>query len=142
MVTQENYHVGTSQLFVFLCCVVLFCLVWVFFGGGMCLFVCGFSSHSRTVHSYGEVTITGEGLQIFIYYHFSNSETLRFSGLKISHDDHIIKPTTGSSISMTFAYQTKTEQYNDQSHFVCVEHGSVVNKTHTSIQKTVLKKSI
>ena len=74
-------------------CVVLFCLVWVFFGGGGG--VCGFSSHSRTVHSYGEVTITGEGLQIFIYYHFSNSETLRFSGLKISHDDHIIKPTTG-----------------------------------------------
>ena len=31
------------------------------------LFVCGFMSHSRTFHSNREVTITGEGLQIFIY---------------------------------------------------------------------------
>ena len=39
MVTQENYHVGTSQLFVFSCCVVLFCLVWgVFLGWDV--FVC------------------------------------------------------------------------------------------------------
>ena len=35
---------------------------------------------------------------------------------------------------MKFAYQTKTKQYND--HLVCVEHGFVVNKTHTSIKKT------
>mgnify|MGYP003691732393 CR=1 FL=1 len=28
-------------------------------------FVWGFSSHSRIFHSYGDVTITGEGLQIF-----------------------------------------------------------------------------
>ena len=28
------------------------------------LFVWGFSSHSRIFHSYGDVTITGEGLQI------------------------------------------------------------------------------
>ena len=34
---------------------------------------------------------------------------------------------------MEFAYQTQTKQYNDQSHLVCVEHGFVVNKTHTSI---------
>ena len=40
---------------------------------------------------------------------------------------------------MKFAYQTQTKQYNDQSHLVCVEHGFVVivNKTHTSIKKTV-----
>ena len=37
---------------------------------------------------------------------------------------------------MKFASQTKTKQYNDQSHFVCVKHGFVVNKTHTSIKKT------
>ena len=27
----------------------------------------GFSSHSRIIHSYGDVTIAGEGLQILIY---------------------------------------------------------------------------
>ena len=32
------------------------------------MFVClGFSSHSRIFHSYGDVTITGEGLQILTY---------------------------------------------------------------------------
>ena len=41
---------------------------------------------------------------------------------------------------MKFAYQTQTKQYNDQSHLVCVEHGFVVNKIHTSIKKTVHKK--
>ena len=30
----------------------------------VCLFVRGFSSHSRNYHSYGDITITGEGLQI------------------------------------------------------------------------------
>ena len=34
---------------------------WIF------LFVWGFSSHSRIFHSCGDVTITGEGLQILIY---------------------------------------------------------------------------
>ena len=32
-----------------------------------CLVVWGLSSHSRIFHSYGDVTITGEGLQIFTY---------------------------------------------------------------------------
>ena len=41
---------------------------------------------------------------------------------------------------MKLAYQTQTKQYNDQSHLVCVEHGFVVNKIHTSITKTVHKK--
>ena len=31
------------------------------------MFVCGLSSHSRIFHSYGDVTITGEGLQILTY---------------------------------------------------------------------------
>ena len=30
-------------------------------------YVCGSSSHSRIFHSYGDVTITGEGLQILTY---------------------------------------------------------------------------
>ena len=43
-----------------------------------------------------------------------------------------LKTTIGSSISMKLAYQTKTKQYNDQSHFsVFVEHGFVVSQTHT-----------
>ena len=42
---------------------------------------------------------------------------------------------------MKFANQTKTKQYNDQSRLVCVEHGYVVNKTHTSIKKTAHKKN-
>ena len=32
-----------------------------------CLFVWSFSSHSRIFHSYGDVTITDEGLQILTY---------------------------------------------------------------------------
>ena len=51
-----------------------------------------------------------------------------------------IKTTIGSSISMKLAYQTQTKQYNDQSHLMCVKHGFVVNKIHTSINKTVHKK--
>ena len=41
---------------------------------------------------------------------------------------------------MKLTYQTQTQQNNDQSHFVCVEHVFVVNKIHTSIKKTVHKK--
>ena len=33
----------------------------------VCLFVCGFSSYSRIFHSYGDVTIAGEWLQIYTY---------------------------------------------------------------------------
>ena len=33
----------------------------------VCLFVRGLSSHSRIFHSYADVTITGEGLQILTY---------------------------------------------------------------------------
>ena len=46
----------------------------------------------------------------------------------------------GSLISMKLAYQTHTKQYNDQSYLVCVEHGFVVNKIHTSIKKTMHNK--
>ena len=51
------------------------------------------------------------------------------SGLKFSHNDHN-KAMIGSSISMKFAYQTQTKQYNDQSHLVCVEHGFSKQNTH------------
>ena len=37
------------------------CLLFV------CLFVWSFSSHSTFFHSYGDVTISGEGQQLFIY---------------------------------------------------------------------------
>ena len=33
----------------------------------LCLFVWGFSSHSRIFHLYGDLTIAGEGLQILTY---------------------------------------------------------------------------
>ena len=33
----------------------------------VCLFVLGFSSHWRIYHSYGDITITAEGLQILTY---------------------------------------------------------------------------
>ena len=56
---------------------------------------------------------------------------------EIFHTTIIIKSTIGFSISIKFAYQTKTKQNNDQPHLMCVEHGFVVNKTHTSIKKTV-----
>ena len=32
-----------------------------------CLFVWGFTPHSRSFHSYGDVTITGEVMQILTY---------------------------------------------------------------------------
>ena len=35
----------------------------------VCLFVCGFSSHSRIVHSFGDVTITGEKLLLIHAHH-------------------------------------------------------------------------
>ena len=54
----------------------------------------------------------------------------------------IIKQTIGSSISMKFAYQTQTKQYNDQSHLVCVKHGFVVKKPHARQLRTLQKKSI
>ena len=41
---------------------------------------------------------------------------------------------------MYYKKYNATVQYNEQSHLVCVEHGFVVNKTHTSIKKTTLKK--
>ena len=33
-----------------------------------CLFVWSFSSHSRIFHSFGDVTIAGEGLQILTFF--------------------------------------------------------------------------
>ena len=36
-------------------------------GAFLYLFVWGFSLHSRIFHSYGDVTITGEGLQVLTY---------------------------------------------------------------------------
>ena len=33
----------------------------------VCMFVWGFSSHSRIFHSYGDITIAAEGLQILSY---------------------------------------------------------------------------
>ena len=65
-------------------------------------------------------------------WHFASAR-----GLKFSHDDH-----NKDNDWMKLAYQTKIKQYNDQSHLVCVENGFVANKTHTSITKTVYKKSI
>ena len=36
----------------------------------VCLFVWGFSSHSRIFHSFGDVTNTGEGLLFYLYWAF------------------------------------------------------------------------
>ena len=41
------------------------CAAWQFLFA--CLFVWGLTSHSRIFHSYGDVTITDEGLQILTY---------------------------------------------------------------------------
>ena len=49
---KPSQHCTIYWLMVFLC---FFCFVW------------GFSSHSRIFHSYGDVTITNEGLQILTY---------------------------------------------------------------------------
>ena len=38
---------------------------------------------------------------------------------------------------MKLAYQTQTKQYMANRILVCVEHGFVVNKIHTSIKLTV-----
>ena len=63
-------------------------------------------------------------------WHFASA-----SGLKFSHDDHNNDNDWIFNIS-----EIKTKQYNDQSYLVCVEHGFIVNKTHTSFKKTVHKK--
>ena len=60
------------------------------------------------------------------------------NGLKFSHDDHNKDNNWIFNIN-EFAYQTQTKQYNDQSHLVSVEHGFVVNKTHTSIKKLIIQ---
>ena len=53
------------SMIIFSSIICLFVCLFVCF---VCLFVClGFSSHSRIFHSYGNVTFTGEGLQILTY---------------------------------------------------------------------------
>ena len=46
----------------------------------ICLFIWGFTSHSRMSHSYGDVMITGEGRQILTY--VRHSWPLSSEGLK------------------------------------------------------------
>ena len=55
-------HVGNSTAYVVGLFVCLFVLLYFF-----CLFVWGFSSHSRIFHSFGDVTIVGGGLQLLTY---------------------------------------------------------------------------
>ena len=46
---------------------MLYTLSKYFFCLFVCMFVWGFASHSRIFHSYGNVTIAGEGLEILTY---------------------------------------------------------------------------
>ena len=54
---------GTYYLYHVTFCV--HCLQWCV--SFVCLFVLSFSSHSGIFHLYGDITITGEGLQILMY---------------------------------------------------------------------------
>ena len=49
----------------------------------VCLFVWGLSSHSKIFHSYWDVTITGEGLQILTY--ARHSWPLSNKGISVTH---------------------------------------------------------
>ena len=51
------------------------------------------------------------------------------SSLKFSHDDHN-KDNDWIFNLHEISISNKNQQFNDQSHLVCVEHGFVVNKTH------------
>ena len=56
---SHNQRLTNTQLAVLIISQMIHLLV--------CLFVCSFSSHSRIFHSFGDVTIAGEGLQILTY---------------------------------------------------------------------------
>ena len=58
---HENKLCSSSTIIMLTCLTLIY--AWE-----VIIFVClGFSSHSRIVHSYGEVTFAGEGLQILTY---------------------------------------------------------------------------
>ena len=67
-------------------------------------------------------------------WHFASASSLKFSHDDYNKDNDWIFNLNEISISNT------NQTINDQSHLVCVEHGFVVNKIHTSINKTVHKK--
>ena len=48
---------------------------------GNILFIWGFSAHLKTFHFYGDVTMTGEGLQILAYLALMAIEQLGFVGV-------------------------------------------------------------
>ena len=72
----------------------------------VCLFVWGLSSHSRLFHSYGDVTIIGEGLQILTYARHSWPVSSKFfivphllwHGVSV-YNDHIRGPVTLTHIA-------------------------------------------
>ena len=51
----------------------------------VCLFVWGFSSHSRIFHSYGDANMTGEGLEILTYVYARDSWPLSSEGYLACH---------------------------------------------------------
>ena len=73
-----------------------------------CLIVCGFTSHSRIFHSYGDVTIIGEMLQIFTYarhlwqWGFFSVLHLMWHNISI-YNGHLRGPVTLTSISKHLA---------------------------------------
>ena len=79
----------------------------------ICLFVCGFKSHSRKFHSYGDVTIIGEELQIMTYsqhlWPLSSEDSLAchtFCVLWASvHNGHLRGPVTLTPIAESLAVE-------------------------------------
>ena len=63
----------------------------------VCLFVWDFTSHLRIFHSYGDVTITGEGLQIltlfWILWSLSSEGSLACHGASV-YNGHLRGPVT------------------------------------------------
>ena len=65
-------------------------------------------------------------------------DTTSASGLKFSHEDH--NKHNDWIFNLDEICISNKNQTNDHSHLVCVEHGFIVKKTHTSIKKTAHKK--
>ena len=77
------------------------------------LLVCGFSSHSRICHSYGDVTISSEGLHILIYIYSAliviesseGSLACHFDGASVYNYCYLRGPVTLTAVAKRLAVE-------------------------------------
>ena len=87
----------------------------------ICLFVWGLSFHSRIFHSYGDVTITGKGLQIFyLCSSLMAIEQLGFFSVSHVYNGHFREPVTITPIAERLAVELSLPFFTT---YVCGEWG-------------------